>query len=564
MSITLRETVYTTTFFYVVYRCLIFLLYKSPFRELSGPKPASWAMGNLGQLFNAKGLPFHRSLRELYGGMVRVYGFFGDEQLYISDPSALYTIMTKEQDAFEETAVFTETNRIIFGPGLVSTTGAQHARQRRVVNPIFAVPHLRRLSPVFYEIADKLADVIAAEIDSKCNREESSDSQFESPRAVVDMSEWMCRVALESVGRTVLGYSFDPLDSPHNNPYTSAIKELIPTLFSLSLVRQFAPFLAKLGPPSFRRKTVELIPHGAVQKVKNMSDVMHDTAVDILRQKREEIAKEDGVDVTKAKDIISILSNEEAKANGGEELSDAELTGQMTVLIFGAQDTTSSCLSRVLHQLSVHRRVQDDLRKEILEAMRNTATFAEHNGHLDYDTLSRLPVLDAVLKETLRLYPPIPFVRRSAVRDIVLPYSRAPDGISDMASVRVPSGTIVFVDIAGSNSLTSVWGEDAGEWKPERWLEGNSGVKNSGLRLPGVYSGMMSFLAGERSCVGYKFALLEMKIILATLISRFTFSATDDEIVWNLAQIISPSMCVTSEEGMTTEKKGLPLIVEII
>lgn len=43
----------------------------------------------------------------------------------------------------------------------------------------------------------------------------------------IDMSNWMSRVALESVGRTVLGYSFDPLDSPHNNPYTSAIKELM-------------------------------------------------------------------------------------------------------------------------------------------------------------------------------------------------------------------------------------------------------------------------------------------------------------------------------------------------
>lgn len=43
----------------------------------------------------------------------------------------------------------------------------------------------------------------------------------------LDMSDWMSRVALESVGRTVLGYSFDPLDSPHNNPYTSAVKELM-------------------------------------------------------------------------------------------------------------------------------------------------------------------------------------------------------------------------------------------------------------------------------------------------------------------------------------------------
>ena len=43
----------------------------------------------------------------------------------------------------------------------------------------------------------------------------------------VDMAQWMSRVALEIVGRGVLGYSFDPLDSPYNNPYTSAVKELM-------------------------------------------------------------------------------------------------------------------------------------------------------------------------------------------------------------------------------------------------------------------------------------------------------------------------------------------------
>jgi len=190
---------------------------------------------------------------------------------------------------------------------------------------------------------------------------------------VLDMSEWMSRVALETVGQAILGYSFDPLDSPHNNPYTSAVKELMyasssyniyvlngdtffcccsPTIFSLSLVRQFAPFLSKLGPASFRRKLVEWTPNRAVQKVKNMSDVMHDTAVGILRQKRKEIAREveDAGDsfLSRPKDIISILREHEfyigmqtdsrrifivranEKAIDDEKLSEAELTGQMT------------------------------------------------------------------------------------------------------------------------------------------------------------------------------------------------------------------------------------------
>lgn len=80
--------------------------------------------GNLGQLFNKKGLHYHHNLVAKYGSIVKVYGFFGvycflfrcsyihsslqDEQLYISDPRALHYILGKDEDAFEETAVFTE------------------------------------------------------------------------------------------------------------------------------------------------------------------------------------------------------------------------------------------------------------------------------------------------------------------------------------------------------------------------------------------------------------------------------------------------------------------------
>lgn len=135
----------------------------------------------------------------------------------------------------------------------------------------------------------------------------------------------MSRFALETVGQGVLGHSFDPLDSPQNNPYTLAIKELMcvlfvcptrlltfihsPALFSLSLLRQFAPFLSRLGSPAFRRQIVEWTPHKAVQKVKYIADVMHETAQSILQEKREILSHEDrfSAGTGDQKDIISRL-----------------------------------------------------------------------------------------------------------------------------------------------------------------------------------------------------------------------------------------------------------------
>ncbi|KAJ7596328.1 cytochrome P450 [Mycena floridula] len=525
--------------YYTLFRFAKWLLTgeSGPFKELPGPPSPSWFTGNLGQLFNAKGLPFHLSLSEQFGGVVRVHGFFGDEQLYITDPKALQSILVRDQDTFEETAVFIETNKVIFGPGLVATTGETHKRQRRIVNPIFSSKELKALVPVLYDISEKLGDVISREIG-------------DAPGAVLDMSEWMSRVALETIGQGVLGHSFDPLDSPQNNPYSAAIKELIPTIFSLSLIRQFAPFLAKLGSPSFRRTLVDWTPIRAVQKVKEISDVMHETACSILRERRDDIEQERrlGVSNPTQKDLISVLLR--ANENGEEKLSETELTGQMTVLIFGAQDTTSSTLSRILFELANNPTAQDRIRDEILEKLNGNLT-----GRLEYEEISALPWLDAVIKETLRLYPPVPFVRRTAVKERTIPFGRA-------EILTIPAGTTLFVGIAGANRLEDIWGEDAASWKPERWLPKARESKDEAAatsRLPGIYEGMLSFLGGGRSCIGYRFALIEMKIVLSVLLSRYRFSSAGADIVWNLSQIIAPSV----RDGLM-EAKGLPLMVEIV
>ncbi|KZT25478.1 cytochrome P450 [Neolentinus lepideus HHB14362 ss-1] len=534
----------------------------SPLQHLPGPRPESWFKGNLGQLFNSKGLRYHHDLVERYGGVVKVYGFFGDEQLYISDPSALYSIILKDQDAFDETRVFIETNKIIFGEGLVATTGGHHKRQRKLVTPIFSSANIRKLTPAFYEIAHKLVDALSK--DANISR------GSENP---VDVASWMSRVALESVGQTVLGYSFDPLQTPSSNPYTSAVRELIPTLFSLSLLRQFAPFLANLGSPSFRRTLVEHTPIKAVQKVKNMSDVMYNTARSILRQKTAEDGDSVSTTETGDKDLLEILVKENSKALHGDKLSEDEIIGQMTVLIFGAQDTTSSALSRLLYMLSTHPEVQGKLQAEIMEA-RNAGNLDE-NGDLDYDTLMSLPWLDAVLKETLRLYPPVPFVRRTATKTRRVPLWQPAHSHralhAPMESVVIPEGTTLFLGLAAANRSEDIWGPDAKKWKPARWIGSHtaSSTMKDAPRLPGIYgNGMLTFLGGERSCVGYKFAQVEIKSILVTLLSSFEFSPTPDHVVWNLSQIISPSIRkeIVGSTGAREvhEQQGLPLVVRSI
>ncbi|KAJ6584209.1 cytochrome P450 [Mycena sp. CBHHK59/15] len=405
-----------------------------------------------------------------YGGMVKVYGFFGDEQLYISDPHALHRILIKDQDAYEETSVFVEYVRGNFGSACPDRD--IHKRQRRLVQPIFSPSNLRDLVPVFYAVAERLSDVLGREIRS---RPDSGGSR------VLDMSEWLSRAALESAGQAILGYSFDPLDSPVNNPYTNAVRELIPTIFSLSLVCQFAPFLVRLGPPWLRHKIVEWTPNDAVQR--RRVTILSDARTGLLSEMQENTEME-----TRSKDVISLLLRANQSTSDAEQLRDAD------EMIFGAQDTTASALSRIVYMLSIRPDVQEKVRAEIQAAHINPSW--EDRLSWSWEAISAPPMLEAVLQETLRL----------ATAESTLPFT----SISGIASsVIVPQGTTLFVGITGANRLKSAWGADAENWKAER-----------------ARRHLLSFIGGGRSCDGYKFVQIEIKTTL-------------DDIVWNMSQIIS-------------------------
>ncbi|KAG8891502.1 hypothetical protein FRC00_013595 [Tulasnella sp. 408] len=74
----------------------------------------------------------------------------------------------------------------------------------------------------------------------------------------------------------------------------------------------------------------------------------------------------------------------------------------------------------------------------------------------------------------------------------------------------------IVIPISLINRDKEIWGEDAEEFKPERWLEGNTHPRSS--EIPGVFSSILTFLGGPRACIGYRFALVEMKILIFALL----------------------------------------------
>ncbi|KAF8835284.1 cytochrome P450 [Paxillus ammoniavirescens] len=507
--------------------------------SIPGPKSSSWLTGHLMQLAHPDGWSFHRNLSQKYGVVV-TRGLLGRRNLFVFDPRAMHHIFVKDHDSYEEWDIFIQVNRAIFGMGIISTTGHQHRKQRKMLTPAFSVNHLRAMIPEFYHIADQLCDVLK--------------SRVVQGQKECDMLEWMSKTALELIGKSGMGYNFNSFNEGSvGSPYATSIKNLLPKVSSMSFFLLLVPFINQVGTASFRRKVMNILPWGTLHGIRDMVDIMHETSIEILKSKRKQCEVDGNLMVdqpTRGADIINILLKNNLAADDSDRLPESEILAQMSSLIFAAMDTTSGALCRLLYVMAQHTEVQDVLRRDIAAAK------TLQGRDLDYEELMTLPLLDAVCKETMRLYPPVTSVNRTTTCDTILPVSvpiRSTEGTL-VHEVHVPKGTDIVVSLLCANTNKAIWGDDAEEWKPERWLvDLPQSVVDA--KLPGIYSNMMTFLGGSRACIGFKFAELEMKVVLAVLVERFKFALPQKDIRWQMTIVSSP---------VVDGKAKLPMNVEVI
>ncbi|KAJ3874013.1 cytochrome P450 [Lentinula edodes] len=493
--------------------------------QLRGPRSQSWLKGNHSQLFNLeRGWGFHRFLADQYGPTVQVKGFLGRKQLYTFDTKAMHHILVK---------------------GLLNTTGEHHRKQRKMLNPVFSIAHMRSMMPIFHTVVNQLRDALLHRVQN-------------GPREI-DLLEWMARTALELIGQSGFGYSFDNMmDDVPKHKYSTVIKDLVPALSQLGFARTYLlPLSMKVLPTNVRTFIMNITPWKTLHDVRDMVNYMHELSVEIYDEKKRAFEEGDEAvvrQIGKGKDLLSIMMKENMKANDEDKLEEAEIIAQMSTFIFAAMDTTSSAMSRILHLLTLHPEVQDKLRQEII-----TARKERQGGQSSYDELVGLPYLDAVCRETLRLYAPVSTMLRKSTEDAIIPLSRPIRGAdgTEVMEIYLPKATTVVISILNANRNPELWGPDVLEWKPERWLSPlPESVVNS--KMPGVYSHLMTFSGGSRSCIGFKFSQLEMKVVIAMLVENFKFSSSPNkEIFWQMTGITSPVV------GGNSRHPRLPLMVEL-
>jgi len=173
------------------------------------------------------------------------------------------------------------------------------------------------------------------------------------------------------------------------------------------------------------------------------------------------------------------------------------------------------------------------------------------------DELNELKYLDCVVRETLRVYAPVPSTSRVAMQDDIVPLG-TPVTDSNGAiheNWRITKGQLVLIPILAINRDFDTWVPDALEFKPERW---ESAISPSNA-IPGVWGSMLTFIGGPRACIGYRFSLIETKALLFTLIRALEF-----ELAMPIADMGKKNTAVTLRPMVRSERaKGtqLPVLV---
>jgi len=185
---------------------------------------------------------------------------------------------------------------------------------------------------------------------------------------------------------------------------------------------------------------------------------------------------------------------------GGKYLTEIEILAQAIAFFTAGYETTASTLSFCTYELALNPDIQQKLYEEVTSS-------SDFEGFIPYDTLVKLPLLDAVLSETLRKYPP----GLSLTREVSVDYQLANTGIT------LFKGQTVEIPVYAIHHSNEFY-PNPNQFKPERFLP-----QNRNQLIPYTY---LPFGAGPRNCIGTRFALIEAKLCLVSVLQKYIFSVS--------------------------------------
>lgn len=422
---------------------------------------------------------FEKWMKEIPNdGIIRYYGIFNQERLLMTSSTAVRDVLVTNPYHFHKQRAQKLHLEPVSGKGLVLVEGETHRHHRKQMNPAFAIKNVRDCQKIFWKKTLEIVNSFQHQINPHSY---TAGADKGATSGVVEVHDPVSRAVLDVIG--LAGFSLDFESLSEDGSHRQMVQEYRKA-FGVSSSNRIRCLLAYVLPAWI----VNLIPIERNKILASVTKMLEGLTYEILNAKRSNIKGS-------SPDIFDKIME-----RGG--LPDEVLADQIKTLLAGGHDTTSSTIASVAAVLSQPRyhHVQDKMRAEIREKLPSLSSPMLASA----TDIEALPYVNAVRNEILRLYPPFSWYFRKSVVDTTI------------CGHRVPKTTNITLCPWGLHRSTELWGPDAEEFNPDRWLKdpsGRGGAKDA-------YS-FNTFSAGPRVCIAERFARNEISTLMAGIFGRF-------------------------------------------
>ncbi|XP_068640427.1 cytochrome P450 714C2-like [Aristolochia californica] len=417
--------------------------------------------GKVDHQYISRLFPYFQRWTEIYGP-IYLYSTGNIQLLYVNDYDLLKEISLYTSFNLGKPSYMKKDRGPLFGEGILASNGAQWAHQRKIIAPEFFM--------------DKVKGMVGLMVDSTIPLLESWEKRIEREGGIAEIKvdEDLRNLSADIISRASFGSSY-----VRGKEIFSKIRALQKAMSEKSLL---------IGVPGSW-----FLPTKNNRRIWSLERQIRQLILKVVKDREaESVLSSSSPD----RDLLQSLIDSSKSSNAYTTI-DRFIVDNCKNIYFAGHETTAVTISWCLMLLAIHPEWQERAREEVAEA--------SSGGLPDTDTIRKLKILTMVIQETLRLYPPAAFASREALEEIKI------------GSICVPKGVNMWIPISKFHQDAEMWGADAHEFNPERFSHGISGA----CKLRHIYT---PFGVGARTCIGQSFAMVELKVVLACILSKFTFT----------------------------------------
>uniref|UniRef100_A0A673CBD2 aromatase n=1 Tax=Sphaeramia orbicularis TaxID=375764 RepID=A0A673CBD2_9TELE len=478
----------------------------------SMPPVHSWLVGHLGQMQSTE-----EGLQQV-DELVKTYKhscswFFGPfyHLVRIFHPDYVKPLLMAPGNITVKDDLVYNHLRPWLGHSLLISNGKEWARKRRLLTPAFHFDILKNYITTFNTSTNTM--------------HEKWRSMLTDGKTNIEMFNDVTLMTLDSLLKCAFSYNSNCQES--TSEYVSAIVELSDLILNRRLrIWHHWDWIYWRTQQGRRFKKALSIVHRFTREVVQKRRTI------INHQRMTESQPDLSTAGQRRKDFVDIILS--SKDEDGQGLTNEEVEAEANTFMFAGHDTTASAICWTLYNLAHHDHYQEKCRQEVMDLLQGRD---EHE--IEWEDLSNLPFTTMCIRESLRLHSPVQAVTRKYTQDMLLPGNRT-----------VPKGVICLVSLYGTHHNPAVW-SNPHEFYPLRFDPNNTSGRSASAFIP--------FSAGPRNCIGQKFALAELRVVVALTLLRFHLAPGVNPEVGSISGDVRrlPQLVLRAEGGLWLQLEPL-------